>query len=132
MLPTTVLSLLAYCPLVSNLALLGTVDANLGRIHETAVSCKMISCMCPGCTIALSPIQFLKPWSRSACLPSQHRPRGQMIPRGRCWTAIPRPLEASLEAGLEASSVSNNTTRAMCDRDPEAPRGWPRGLIRIK
>ena len=33
----------------------------------------------------------------------------QIIPRGRCVTAIPRPLEA----GLEASSVSNNTMRAI-------------------
>ena len=132
MLPTSVLSLLAYCSLVSNQALLGTVDATLRRIHETAVSCKRTSCMCPGCTIALSPMMFLEPWSRSACLPSQHGPRGRMIPRGRCWTAIPRPLEAGLEAGLEASSVSNDTTRAMCDRDPEASRGRPRGLIRIK
>ena len=64
---TTRLSLLAYSPLVSNQGLLGTVAAKRRRIHETAVSCNRISCMCPGCTLALSPIRFLKPWSRSAC-----------------------------------------------------------------
>ena len=35
-------------------------------------------------------------------------------------------------AGLEAHSVSNNTTRTMVDRDPEAIRGGPRRLIRIE
>ena len=84
--PRPRLSLLAHCSVVSNHGLLGTVDASLRRIHETAVSRTKTSCMCPSRTIA----------------------------------------------SLEAHSASNNTSRAVADRDPEAVRGWPRGLVRIK
>ena len=95
------MSLLAYCSVVSNRGLLGTVFSSLRRIHETAVSCNRISCMCPGYTLALSPISTL----------------------ARDLEASRGPLEASLDAGLEARSVSNNTMRAMWHSDLEASRG---------
>ena len=99
--PRPHMSLLAYCSVVSNRGLLGTVFSSLRRIYETAVSCNRISCMCPGYTLALSPISTL----------------------ARDLEASRGPLEASLDAGLEARSVSNNTMRAMWHDDLEASRG---------
>ena len=103
--------------------------------------------MCPGYTLALSPISTLArdleasrgPLEASLDAGLEARSVSKNTMRAMWHSDLEAsrgPLEAGLEAGLEARSVSNNTMRATLDRDSEAsrgrPRGGPRGLIRIK